>query len=175
MLRYSRYLGGWCRGNDLDLYSGGARFESRLARRLSWQKFYVIFLTPFRQMSGYISIRHYLFLLNPFQFITHPPVQSDRVWFLKACLYKHSKRNHHGVRLVYPQILSPFFMPETVRFVHGIYGGGDNVESHNCARERGDNRHYDGNVMLILPSESPLFQMQISYLTWNTQGSDCKP
>jgi hypothetical protein len=39
----------WYSGNDLDFYSGGTRFESRLRHRLSCLRYFADFLIPFRQ------------------------------------------------------------------------------------------------------------------------------
>jgi hypothetical protein len=39
---------GWCNGNNLDLYSGHARFESQLEHELSRQRFLVHFLSHSR-------------------------------------------------------------------------------------------------------------------------------
>jgi hypothetical protein len=38
--------GGWCSGNVLQLYFGATLFESRPGHRLSWLKFFALFLTP---------------------------------------------------------------------------------------------------------------------------------
>jgi hypothetical protein len=39
----------------LDLHSEGAGFESRLVHRSSRLRFFVLFLSPFRLVAGYLS------------------------------------------------------------------------------------------------------------------------
>jgi hypothetical protein len=43
---------GWCSDNELDLYSGGARFESQTRHWLFWLRIFTLFFSPFRQMLG---------------------------------------------------------------------------------------------------------------------------
>jgi hypothetical protein len=58
--------------NALDLYEGGAWFESWLGHLLSWLRFFMVFLSPSRWMLGIIPRLGYdNFLPNPFQFISH--------------------------------------------------------------------------------------------------------
>jgi hypothetical protein len=40
----------WSRGNVLDMYSGGSRFESRTGHQISWLKVFVVFFRSFRKM-----------------------------------------------------------------------------------------------------------------------------
>jgi hypothetical protein len=41
---------GWCSGYVLCRYFGGVRFESRPRHRLSWLKYFLVFLNPFRKI-----------------------------------------------------------------------------------------------------------------------------
>jgi hypothetical protein len=56
-------------GRAADLNSGVSRFESRPGHRLSWLMFFVVPITPLRQMPRYITVRPDHFLLHSFQFI----------------------------------------------------------------------------------------------------------
>jgi hypothetical protein len=40
----------WCRGNILDLFSKGARLESQPEHQITWLRFYVVYLSPSRQI-----------------------------------------------------------------------------------------------------------------------------
>jgi hypothetical protein len=48
---------GWYRGNALDLYSGGARFESRSGHRLHQLRFHWFSLVPPGKLRDIISFR----------------------------------------------------------------------------------------------------------------------
>jgi hypothetical protein len=68
-------------------YSGGPRFKSRPGNRLSWLRFFVVFLSPSRQMPGqYLKLGHDLSLPHPFQLIIHyhPLIQRYIVWDTKS-------------------------------------------------------------------------------------------
>jgi hypothetical protein len=60
---------GWSRCNTLDLYSGGARFESRPGRSLSWLMLFVL------SSNAGSNIGHGLFLADHFQFVHHPAIR----------------------------------------------------------------------------------------------------
>jgi hypothetical protein len=45
------YRASWCSGNALYLYLGSAVFKSRSSHRLLWLRFFVVFLSPYRQIS----------------------------------------------------------------------------------------------------------------------------
>jgi hypothetical protein len=50
--RLCRSLTGWLSGNAVVLYSGAARFESRLGHRLAWLRICVVFFSLFKQIPG---------------------------------------------------------------------------------------------------------------------------
>jgi hypothetical protein len=53
-------------------YSGGSEFKSRLGVRMSWLMFFVVFLSSYRQVTGYyLEISHVRSLPSHFQFIIH--------------------------------------------------------------------------------------------------------
>jgi hypothetical protein len=63
----------WSRGNILELYSGGARFEYWLGHQLSWQAVRG-FLQSLRVIPGIVTrLGDDRLLLNPFQFIASCP------------------------------------------------------------------------------------------------------
>jgi hypothetical protein len=56
----------------LDLYYGGAMFESWLGHCQSWQRFFLIFLSPWRQILGlYLKLGHRHFRPHSSKFIVY--------------------------------------------------------------------------------------------------------
>jgi hypothetical protein len=80
-------LCGWCSGNTLDLYSGGAQLESELGHQRSWLCF-----VPQGKFHDNISIRPGL--LSSKSFITHhsPNKHLITVWDQNLCAVKDITR-----------------------------------------------------------------------------------
>jgi hypothetical protein len=74
---------GWRSCNDLELYPGGTRFESLPGHWLSWQKLFVVCLSPsYLKQATTTSFR----ILSKLSFIYHPFIQWYIVWLLKKLL-----------------------------------------------------------------------------------------
>jgi hypothetical protein len=86
----------WCRNTALDLYSRDSRFESQLWHRLSWQMFFVDFLSPSRKIPGYylnyIMTATFL-ILSYSSLFSSPTIRRSRDSILKTPI--NNPRNKH--------------------------------------------------------------------------------
>jgi hypothetical protein len=92
-------LTGCCIGNALDLYSGGAGFESQPGHRLSWQRFFCGFPQSLQVNAGTFRWSgHDPSLPNPFQFICHPTM-----WWYIVSILKVLWNNPWHVAVIFRQ------------------------------------------------------------------------
>jgi hypothetical protein len=87
----------WYRGNALDLYSGGARFESRLGHRLHQLRFQRFSSVPPGKLRGSISFRS-------------RPLPN---WFFRGCVQSH--QTYSGI---VPQFDHDRLHPDPFKFIN---------------------------------------------------------
>jgi hypothetical protein len=85
---------GWSRGNALDLYSRGARFEFHRGHLQFWLRYFVVFLSPSRNNTGILSrLCHKCFLPSPFPFISHPNIRHYNYSLGTESVVKNPRKN----------------------------------------------------------------------------------